>query len=608
MDLFQQYSGYKTSVWQPYFQLCDSYYAGFHKKRNWPGTKDARSSIKLHVASDFVETLYSNLAYTLFFSGGEDFFDILGENPEASLKLTQRLRFIFHAPIDTSGRTSFWALKRGLRNILKYGIGFNAIKYSHDLNRPILTPISPYDIYWSSTTKEWIDDSPVIFQFTRSPLAEIEAFRNQPGYSLPTKKTLEDLATNNRNSIDPMMRAKQDAKQAMIGTDVGRSGDKMGAQLLDLIRVTTKGFSIKWLIPIADERSKGNSRIIFNGPNLLEFQPYVAATYRPLLDNLSGASPVGLLAGEHELQQTITNALLDAIDLAVTPPQEKGPGQQKKSEWKPGGEVEKTTDGNAGGASSIPDFPAVGMDAYHESRSRAMRTIGTNDMAISGRPTPSNANRTLGGVQSQSAAREERQFGPTEEIESMFIIPGILKLALADAIHSSSQSKVEGLGPRFEHTEIDTEVLKTRSHVQVRGATRMVGVSRLSSALRIIMQYLFNPAIQAEAAKAGYQLDFGQVNQLVNDSLGLDRKYRLYRRMSQQEGQQRQQAEQQQAQEKQAVEQQKAQSQQNLANIKARSAQALEQMKQAGLSEDRAIELLTKLAEIMQPPEPSVQK
>ena len=592
LDVFRSYMSYKTSVWMPYFELCDKYYAGFYKPRVWPGTKVARSSIKLHVTSDLIETLYSSLLFTLFYSGGENFFDVLGSDPKKARMVTERLRFILNTPIDASGRTSFWAFKRALRSILKYGIGFVSIDYNSDIGRPTMAPASQYDLYWSSTAREWIDDSPYVFLFTRVPLMALEGFRALPGYKLPPLKVLKEHADNNIFTLDPMFRAKQEAAQKMIGQDVGRQGDDHSAKFMDLIRVTTKE-RIRWMLPmVRDEKKDSDATVIFDAPNRLQFQPYVAATYRPLLGNLGGASPVGLLAPEHDLQQSITNSMLDAINLALTPPRSKGPGSEKKREWKPGGFTESTTE-KLEKPIELPTFPREAFDTYVESRIRSMRTIGTNEMAVSGRPTPSNANRTLGGVQAQSAAREERQFGPVEEIESSLITPGLIKLVLIDAHHTSSVGMVEGRGPKFEQTEVEANAIDGQVHIEVRGATRMIGVQRLSSALKVLLDYLFSSQIQSEAAKSGKQLDFDEVNQLVNDALGLDRKYKFWRDMTQQEQQSRQQA-------ATMGDQAKLAAQQQVQAGHDQVKETVERMKQEGLDENRAKEIIIAFMQSLQ--------
>src|SRR5690606_37394297 len=171
---------FKQNEWEPYLQTCDKYVAGFRHNRKWETSKKPRSNIKLHTTSDVIETLYSRILFQLFYSGGEDFFDLVSDNPATSRAFTQRLRFLLHAPIDVSGRTSFYALKQSLRSILQYGMGVVSLTYNIDLERPTLAPISVYDLYWSPTTSGWLDDSPEITLKKLIPIDALENYRGLP--------------------------------------------------------------------------------------------------------------------------------------------------------------------------------------------------------------------------------------------------------------------------------------------------------------------------------------------------------------------------------------------------------------------------------------------
>ena len=581
LNTFAGYAAYKTSAWQSHFENCDKFYAGFHDARTWIGTDKSRSDMKLHVTSEMVETLYSSLLYTLFFSGGEHFFDVLSSNVENARQLTQRLRFILYAPLDASGRTSFWSFENMLRTLLRYGVAFNSITYDHNLNRPIFSPVSPYDLYWSANTREWIDTSPYLFQFTRVPYMFLEGLRGaNSGYTIPPTKTLKELA-NSGQTLDPMWDSKQTSSILMTGTEVGSKGGDDGV-FVDLLRVTTHQ-KIMWLLPLPSKEGE----IIYDSTNRLQAQPYCSGTYRPLLGCFGGLSPVNLLSSEHDLQQRLTNAILDAVDLAITPPRKKGPGNAEEKPWEPGALIEVMSQ-NLDDIMTPPQLPQEAWASYVESRARALRVVGTSEMDISGMPTPSNANRTRGGMEMQAAAREERQFGPIREIENSLVRPSLFKASLLDAAYSPQSSAIVGWSERDEEVAVDSKVLASRMHVEVRGATRMVGAARLMSVIRLILQYAISPQIMSEMAKVGYAFDVLELDQLINDAVGTQRRYRLYRKMSQQETQMHQQ---QRMQETQMQQQTQQQVQGEHDRVKAE----IERLKQEGLSEERANQLLLEL-------------
>ena len=607
MDTFTNYSYYKTSSWAQIFRQCDRYYAGFHDGRTWPGSSLERSDMKLHVTSDLIETLFSSITHTLFYSGGENFFDVVGGKPPDARNITDRLRFILHAPFDISGRTSFWDLRRSLRYILQYSVGFCGVTYDDDASRPVLENVSPYDFYWSPQTSDWIDESPYLFKFGQMTMAELMDLRNEPGYRIPSDKQLKELK-NNQSTQDPTWNEKQEGALQKTGYNVDQLPDGTDAPYFDIIRATTRE-RIYWLMPMT--RGQGAS-IIFEGRNRLGHQPYVAAVYRPLLHKFGGIAPVSLLSAEHALQQRIVNLMLDLAELRATPPMRSGSGTVKQKPYGPGLTIPSNKD-KVDEPMDLPDWPTELGGLYGESVGRMHNIAGTNRMAVSGRAEPSNINRTQGGVQLQEAAREERQFGPLLEIESMLIVPTLLKLIHSDRINSADQSQVQGLDQDNRVSAIDPKVMEAQMHLEVRGATRMVGFARLSGQMRVLLQYYTSAEIQEMAAKQGWTLDFDELNQLVHDGTGTDRKYKIYRPMTEEEQQQYQQQEQQaqqlqlQGQREQAQIMAKAQT--DKASTDAQAKQAIAALQQEGMAEDRATTIIGELMKALQPaPKPAETK
>ena len=586
MKVFESYRAFKTNSWHEHYRLCDKYYAGFYEPRNWPGTKESRSDMKLHVTSDLIETVYSSILHTVFYSGGENFFDIVSDEINVARQLTERLRFIIHAPITPAGNTSMWGLQRAIRYILKYGIGICSITYDHTLRRPVIHEVSPYDLYWSSSCGPWIDQSPYLFQFTRMPVQQLIEYKPIKGYNIPSESMLQDFSDY---TIDPSTEHKRESAELQTGHDVRQASTDIGAKYIDVIRASTKD-SIKWLLPAPASKTP---TIIFEAPNRMQEQPYTCAVYRPLLNGIGGVSPVALLAPEHHLQQRTTNIGLDLLELHATPPMDSGPGMEKQPVWGPGMGNESLTEG--GTPLALPRIPPELFSNYVESRARALRTIGTNEIAISGQPKPSNANRTSSGMELQNAAREERQFGPILEIESTLIVPTLMKSLLADRV-AIPTSMLDGFTTQRASTDIDPKILEARMHLEVRGATRMVGLSRLHSTFRETVQYAISPQIQEHAEGQGYTLDFEELNQYLSDVTSTSRKYRLFRKMDNNEAQayQERQLQQQraQAEAQMEVEGQRSQNKVELAELQNRGKSLVERAKQAGLSEDRANELL----------------
>ena len=382
------------------------------------------------------------------------------------------------------------------------------------------------------------------------------------------------------STLDPAKHEKEAAAQYATDQEVGMEGIQLGANYLDLLRVTTTQM-VYWML-LGQERD--SAKIVFAGQNYLGAQPYAVGTYRPLIVKMGGLSPVALVAPEHDLQQKLANDALDTLDLNLMPPRRKTPGNERQKEWFPGSFIDSTGSPKEE-VYDTQEIPRELGTILGESKSRTFSITGINEMDVSGRPMASNANRTRGGIQLQEAAKEERRFGPTEEIESMLVRPTITKLLMLDAFHAQSRGIVEGRNQLWQLTQVQAQSLTQSFHIEVRGATRMVGIARLANVFPMVMDYVLNPQVQNMAMQSGYIANFEDINRLANEALGLDKKYNFYRAINEQELQMQQQ---QAAMPKQG----QIQSQETIQQRHDQAKIMVEQIKQQGVSNEQAIQLL----------------
>lgn len=595
LERLQAQKDFKDQVWNPYFEKCDKYYIGYKQNRVWKSTKKPRANIKLHATSDIIETLQSRAIFALFHSGGENFFDIVSEDVDVARGYEERTNHILHSPTDLSGRNGFFNLKRAIRYIFTYGIGFTGIAYNPNIARAVINCISVYDIFWDAMNSPWLDDSEWVSVKSTIPIRTLENYRETPGYKIPPEKTLAYLETMDRSQATETQGDfyKADKATRAIGQDAtGSYSSGRAPGEIDLYRISSPE-EIYWLAEI-----DGNPYKIFEGPNNLGFQPYCSAVFRPLLDAFGGLSVSDLVSGEHDLQQSVTNTALDILDLRTEPPRTTGAGNVKTKTWDPGALIQ--TDEAQRDKVLQTDFPGEIFGINAESRARMLRTGGTNEMSLGGTPQPSNANRTLGGIQLQSAASSERHFAAFSDIESTLIVPTLLKALMADQNGlPGNQETIPGRSFEGGPTQIPTANLKGKSvTLTLRGATRMVGVERLAGLVPTVFQYVLDPQIQAQAAKAGYMPDFEEFIDFFADATATSKKYRFYKPITQQQEQRLQQDALQ-------GEQVKAQSRMASDQIKAQTQLKLAELREQGLSDERILKLLDLLTQDKTPAAPA---
>ena len=582
---------FKDNTWNNYFANCDRYYHGFRHNAEWPDGKK-RSNMKLNAAADVAETQYSKMLFTLFYSGGENFFDFASVDTAVAKANTERLRYLLHTPFDISGKTSFFSMKRGLRYMLRYGIGAVEIAYHDELERPILQEVSIRDILWDPTFSPFIDESEFITRKGFITLERLKSYRDLPGYNVPTDKELNTLISEHVSpEHDNADMDKADAVLGAIGSDVTgvTSYEPALGPRFRIYRITTRE-QVYWLTQIGPKPI-----VLFEGRNRFGFQPYSFGFYRTLLESFGGRSLIDIVSGDHEAQQKAVNTMFDIIDLNALAPRTTQNGSEKTHPWSPGA-IAKS---NAPQHEQVHQtrFPPELMSMYEQSRQRMNRDAGTNDMAIHGVPTPSNANRTLGGMRLQSASADERDFALITEIEELYIAPGLTKLLMADAELTPPDGRSLGLARTAQGSSIQTAVevsnIDPLTTITLRGATRMVGVQRLAGALQPVMQHMFDPNVQKMAAQHGWAPNFDEYNDFFHEATGTTRKFSFYTRMSPQQ-QQNFQSQQLQG------EQIKAQSRQQSDEMRSRTQIELERLKQSGLSEERIVEILKALPALIQ--------
>lgn len=582
---------FKDSTWNEYFSNCDRYYHGFRHNAEWPDGKK-RSNIKLNAAADIAETLYSKLLFTLFYAGGENFFDFESVDTKVARANTDRLRYLLNTPYSVSGKTSFFALKRGLRYVIRYGIGATEIAYNDELGRPVLQEVSIRDILWDPSFSPFIDDSEFITRKGFLTLSRLKSYRGLPGYNIPSDKKLADLISEyTPPEYDNADMARADAVIGAIGSDVSgvTSYDTTRESRFRIYRITTSE-KVYWLTQIGPEPI-----VIFEGRNRVGFQPYAFGFYRTLLEAFGGRSLVDIVSGDHDAQQKAVNSMFDIMDLNVMRPRTVQQGSEKTHPWSPGS-LSKSANPRDEQTADIR-FPPELMALYEQSRQRMNRDAGTNDMAIHGVPTPSNANRTLGGMRMQSASDDARDFATTTELEEIYIAPALTKLLMADATLTPAESRNLGLGRTEKGSSIqntvDPENLDPLTTITLRGATRMVGIQRLAGMVQPVMQHMFDPQVQAAAALHGFAPNFDEYNDFFHEATGTTRKFNFYSRMSPEQQQQLQS-------QKLQGDQMKAQSRQQSDELRSQTQVEIERLKQAGLSEKLIVEILKALPALME--------
>jgi len=255
--------------------------------------------------------------------------------------------------------------------------------------------------------------------------------------------------------------------------------------------------------------------------------------------------------------------------------------------WGPNVHLPREREEEEVGPVSLPPMPPEVNQLYQESRVRSNRTLGINDMAVSGLPTASNANRTMGGMGMQRTASEQRQFGPIYETESRLVVPTMMKTWSVDKF--MNKGTVNGReGTRV--TEVDMATLPQTALIEVRGSSRMLGRTQLAQVLPIVFQFVLNPQVMQLAASMGHSVDFKVLDDMLAYATGINQVFKIFRDMSPEETQSLQQSQMQQ-------EQLRASSKEQIAQQQIDAKTKSDVLKATGMEGREALEVLRLLVE-----------
>lgn len=543
VKLWEGYEAAKRNTWDRVFWTCDRYYYGFSNPKTWPGQKTFRNDPQIRTVMKVCESIIPSLMFNLVYAGGPGkFFSILkGSDPERAKKAEDRVFYLLSAP-DKKGETGFSVIGDSLRPFVRYGLTTSGIRFDRRLGRAKLVGRTPRQVYWSPSAGPWIDSSPSIISRSIHYVSDVEQYgRMYPSkFRIPSKSKLVEIAKatmNNQAEEEASTTAAKYMGSRPSNQDVDHLRN-LGDDFLKLpvMEVETEN-DILWII--------GNSQryeVIYKAPNIFGVKSTCGACYLPSIDYFGGEGIAHLAMVEQRLQQRFIGLVLDWMDLSVLPPQMQKRSHRESQQlapWGPSAMLEQVED-KVNGPVQIPPVPPELFQMLSLSEGRLSSQTGVNQLQMTGVPTPSNANRTIGGVEAQRQGGEARQFGPLFQLETKFMVPILTKLLIIDQLgrEAFSMNKVPARNTSTgELYEVDTADLPRSVELEILSSSRLMSRQALAPHIPIVLQYLMNPQILQLAQSQGQTLDFQQINAFVNESTGTAKLYEFFRNLSDEERQ-----------------------------------------------------------------------
>jgi hypothetical protein len=273
-----------------------------------------------------------------------------------------------------------------------------------------------------------------------------------------------------------------------------------------------------------------------NQKNPFGFFPFCKAPFILVEGKAYSMSMPDALENDQKYAQGIRNARLDNLALMLRPPRTRARGSADSPSdraWAPG-QLNQISKPDEEVVAKIENSTADALREEQMIHAGAAKRFGINDFVQSGVPTPSNANRTAGGVMQQTKNVSQRLWTAVTNFEDYLIVPMLYKM----------QKMIEKYAPeQLEFMQGDQTAVITKEEIgrpvkfKMDAASRMLAKDRLAMFLQPISMLLFNEQVMKQANVQGKTIDFDEWERFFQDATSTSKAYQFFRPMSAQEQQ-----------------------------------------------------------------------
>jgi len=555
---FYYYERERTST-ERRWRLNDALYCAYVEPRYWPNTKLLRSNLGSGIVSEQVEAAYAMICQSLF--SQPEYFSIeadVGGNPKAAREQGAYMDYAFNYP-QLNQMSAEIEYKNAAKDQLLYGAGILKVEFNSDKKIPFVTRKDPRNIYFDPACPgPFIDRARAVIERTFLTIDELEMFRSDKRMFVPDKDALWTLSQGLTKTDGD--RGKE-FKESLHGVNysVGSSDNSPvpSQKRIELLQYYT-GNEIIWIL---------NRRVVmYKDKNIYGFIPYVLIPCYVYTSSPYSLSIADMQEANHRYLESLVNARLDQVTLSLFPPRAVPRGfmfTPQMQTWGPGSmyQMDEPEKFNAIQQQDVTKdiFQEIGFI-----QNSADRKTGINSM-LSGMPSPSNANRTASGVNTQLQGSAIRLYPLVDNFENYGIIPSVWKALKMSEIHLTSQDTVPGVVRNPNNPEdvrflqVSAEAFRSATRVRARAASKMLSRDRLTQMYQFVAQNVMNGQVIGMLNQSGQTVDFGELIQMLMDATGVPRRYNIVRQLTPEEQQFMQQQQQAQEQAKQPAEMAKAQ-------------------------------------------------
>ena len=554
-NTYWQYELYRTQNHDRRWSNHDSLYFGFIPSKVWDGTNIAKAAFTQQIVFDQVEAAVPAIVNSLF-SIAPEWFQVAAEpgtDPADVKQIQDALSYVLEHPRDEFGSNALTDFKLAVKSVLLYGNGGVSIEWDPILARPVVRWVDIRDFYTDpALTTPSIDDGRAVIQRKFLTVQDIMDLRSDKRMSVPPDEVLWHMAKNQQTAPADNTKRIQESLRNIYYSPGQTDYVPLPTDHKIEVLVYYDKHRIIWVL--------NKEWVMYNSVNPYGFIPFAFAPCYPVIGRFYAQSIGDVQENNQRYTEALLNAHLDELSLLLHPPrvQKRGslltPAQQR---WRPGAVFGGESKDDVSLLQVSNSTTNVFDDIQYIAQSAERRT-GINALGMGSVPQPSNANRTLGGIQAQMGGSSARLSEIVSNIETYLLLPTLYKLYRLIQLHTVPGQAMPALDSNSNdaYYSVDTSIMQRKIKFRIMAASKMVTRDKLMSIVPFYMQLLGQGNFLQSIHQIGKTIDFDVFLDMVQDATGVSHLYKLVRDLTPQEQQQQQ---------KQQQQQQQAQAQQSQA-------------------------------------------
>lgn len=363
----------------------------------------------------------------------------------------------------------------------------------------------------------------------------LKKFRDKKDFNIPDDATLAKYGQSKTTANQDVTKLSNELFRYNLWNPANDYTTDPAKKRIELIEYTTRERKV-WMI--------NREHVAYNKANKYKEINYYSMSYADVLDRWHALAMSDVAEGEQRLQQSIINARIDELALAIHRPMVKKRGvtiPPYQLKVRPGVVIEVE---NPEGDIKQLEVENITQQAFIEveaSERRVQRITGMSDLAALGSPSSggNSANRTAAGINTQVGATQDRTKYYIENTESMVVTPILNKMIWMNKrfMDLSQAANWIRLHPKFG-SKNPLQVMNARVSADCDGSGKMASKQGFLSILPLWMQYVLNPEVlQLFANQQGKVLDIQENTDMIMRAINHKPRNPLFRDMSQQEKQ-----------------------------------------------------------------------